>query len=82
MFNNLWCMNVHVLYIKDFGHSHMKGNSALCMDSWTLSSILAPFIDFFFFSLILWKFSKLEVGFGCHYTTVNTAASCSFCTTL
>ena len=28
------------------------------------SSILAPFIDFLFFSLILWKFSKLEAGFG------------------
>ena len=28
------------------------------------SSILAPLIDFLFFSLILWKFSKLEAGFG------------------
>ena len=28
------------------------------------SSILAPFIDFLFFPLILWKFSKLEAGFG------------------
>ena len=28
------------------------------------SSIVAPFIDFLFFSLILWKFSKLEAGFG------------------
>ena len=34
------------------------------------SSILAPFIDFLFFSLILWKFSKLEAGFG-YITPLN-----------
>ena len=34
------------------------------------SSILAPFIDFLFFPLILWKFSKLEAGFG-YITPLN-----------
>ena len=34
------------------------------------SSILAPFIDFLFFSLILWKFSKLGAGFG-YITPLN-----------
>ena len=37
---------------------------ALVYGSMDPCSILAPFIDFLFFFLILWKFSKLEAGFG------------------
>ena len=43
---------------------------ALVYGSMDPCSILAPFIDFLFFFLILWKFSKLEAGFG-YITPLN-----------